>query len=306
MPLQPRISVIIPSLNHEHFIERALCSVLDQGYENLELIVIDGGSDDRTAEILETHRNRLAYCHSAMNAGPADAINQGLTHATGDIVGILHADDLYLPGALDAAADAMVRKGKAEWIVAHVLRIDEDDHHLGQQLSSAPSAHHWSEYLTQEEGVLPLSASFYRRSLFDRFGGFDAALQYAYDFDFHAKLLWKGRQPQVVELVLAAQREHVRGRTLTTVAARGMEFVDVALHHGEKLSIGERFTLWQACDEKRRIYTIASAEMRQDNAKSYLWEKLLRRPWWLASAHYRATLLRGAVDQVEVPQRKAA
>jgi len=306
MSLSPRISVIIPSLNHADFLERAICSVLDQGYDNLELIVIDGGSEDDSPGMIERYADRIAYWHSAMDGGPADAINHGLTHATGDLIGILHADDLYLPGAFDAAADAMARKGKAEWIVAHVLRIDEQDAHLGQQASSAPSAHHWHSYLMQEDGVLPLSASFFRRSLFDRFGGFDAALQHAYDFDFHARLLWKGRQPQVVDLVLTAQREHARPRTVTGLAAAGMEHVHVALRHGEKLTLGERFALWQACDEKRRIYTIAAAEMRRKDARAFLWEQLLRRPWWLASAHYRASLLRGVLEPLAAPRSRAA
>jgi len=305
MALSPRISVIIPSLNHAAYLERAICSVLDQGYDHLELIVIDGGSDDGTADILDGYANHLAYVRSAFNAGPADAINHGLTQATGEIVGVLAADDLYLPGALDAAADAMVRRDKADWIVAHTLRIDEHDGHLGQQLSSAPTAAQWHAYLTQEQGVLPMSASFYRRALFDRFGGFDGALQHAYDFDLHARLLWKGREPRVVDAVLAAVREHGRASASRIVTA-GIERVEVALKHGERLAVRERFALWQACDEKRRIYTIAAAEMRRSDARSFLWEKLLRRPWWLASAHYRASLLRGVLEPIQIPRREAA
>ena len=302
----PRISVIIPSLNQCRYLERAICSVLDQNYDNLELIVIDGDSQDDSVRTIERYDNAIAYWHSEMDSGPADAINSGLARATGDIIGILHADDLYLPGALDAAADAMSRRGKAQWIVSHVLRIDADDQHLGQLSASAPDAAHWHLFLSQEQGVLPLSASFYQRRLFDRFGGFDATLHYAYDFDFHARLLHKGYQPQVLELVLAAQREHGDSRCARAVVAMGAEQVDTALKHGEHVEMRHRFALWQSCDEKRRIYAIAAAEMGRSDHRRFLWQKLLRHPWWLASARYRESLLRGVLEPIQLPQRKAA
>lgn len=306
MTTSPRISVIIPSLNQGRFIERAICSVLDQGYDNLELIVIDGGSDDGSVGVIKEYDDQLAYWHSEMDAGPAEAINRGITRATGDIVGILHADDIYLPGALDAAADHIIRKDKAGWVVSHVLRIDENDQHLGQQISSRPTAHRWTHFLLQEESLLPLSASFFRRALFDRFGGFDADLQHAYAFDFHARLLYKGRAPKVVDLVLAAQREHSESRSASSVVTAGTEQVEVALRHGEKLPLRDRYALWESCDERRRIYTIAAGEMERSEHRGFLWGRLLRRPWWLASAKYRASLLRGVLEPIELPQRQAA
>jgi len=88
----PRISVIIPCLNHGQFIEQAICSVLDQGYDNLELIVLDGGSEDDSVDIISIYEEDLAYWHSEWDSGPAEAINAGLVRSTGQIICIL-ADD---------------------------------------------------------------------------------------------------------------------------------------------------------------------------------------------------------------------
>ena len=94
---KPRVSIIIPCLNQGQFIEQAICSALDQGYENLELIVLDGGSEDDSVDILNMYSDDLAYWHSEWDSGPAEAVNAGLVRSTGEIVCVLAADDVLLP-----------------------------------------------------------------------------------------------------------------------------------------------------------------------------------------------------------------
>ncbi len=94
----PRISIITPSFNREAFIEESLRSVLLQGYPNLELIVIDGGSHDATPEILERYDPWIAHWESKPDRGWRDAVNKGFARSTGDIVTFFSSDDLYFPG----------------------------------------------------------------------------------------------------------------------------------------------------------------------------------------------------------------
>ena len=96
----PRISVVIPSFNQGQYIEETLLSVIGQSYPNLEIIVIDGGSTDGTVEVLEKYSSQLSYWHSKRDRGQADAINQGMSISSGDILCWLNSDDMYLPGAL--------------------------------------------------------------------------------------------------------------------------------------------------------------------------------------------------------------
>ncbi len=96
----PRISIVIPNYNGDAYLERTLDSVLDQGYPNLEVIVVDGGSTDRSVEIIRRYESKLAYWVSEKDSGQSNAINKGFARATGEIVNWLCSDDRLLPALL--------------------------------------------------------------------------------------------------------------------------------------------------------------------------------------------------------------
>lgn len=93
----PKISVIIPVLNGEKTLEKAICSVIDQNYANLELIILDAGSNDATIDIIKRYQTYIDYWHSQPDGSPYLAINFGAKKATGDLIAQLMADDWFEP-----------------------------------------------------------------------------------------------------------------------------------------------------------------------------------------------------------------
>lgn len=104
--MQPRISIITICFNSEKTIEETIKSVVSQNYNNLEYIIIDGGSTDRTIEIVEKYSKQIATIISEPDKGISDAFNKGIKNATGDIIGIINSDDVLLPKALNNIAIA--------------------------------------------------------------------------------------------------------------------------------------------------------------------------------------------------------
>jgi glycosyltransferase involved in cell wall biosynthesis len=121
----PRVSIVTPSLNQGRFIEETIRSVLLQGYPDVEYIVIDGGSTDESAEIIQRYERWLAYWVSEPDRGQAQAINRGWSHSTGQILAYINADDFYLSGAIAAAAAAFSAQPGSGMVYGTAMIVDE-------------------------------------------------------------------------------------------------------------------------------------------------------------------------------------
>ncbi|MCI5147221.1 MAG: glycosyltransferase family 2 protein [Candidatus Electrothrix sp. AR3] len=118
------ISVVIPAYNHEQFIGPAIDSVLNQSWKNLELIVVDDGSTDATAEVIKAYTDpRLSYYYQE-NQDAFNTINRGLGLATGEYVAILNSDDIYTPDRLEKLVAAQ-EKSKSSCLFTDVIPISD-------------------------------------------------------------------------------------------------------------------------------------------------------------------------------------
>ena len=124
--MQPRVSVIIPAYNHERFIGAAVDSVLNQTFDDFELIVINDGSTDRTGEIVESYEDpRIIYRYQE-NQDAFNTINRGLGMVRGYFVAILNSDDIYYPNRLERLLAVHEETG-AECLFTDVVPISDDD-----------------------------------------------------------------------------------------------------------------------------------------------------------------------------------
>lgn len=185
-----KVSVIIPVFNSQRTIRETINSVLNQTHSDLEIIVIDDGSQDSTAEIVSAIDDPRIRLFSYPNAGQAESRNRGIAKASGNYIAFLDADDLWTPDKLEAQLKALAMYPKAAVAYSWVDRIDERGQFIGRGSYISVSGDVYSKLLLidfLENGSNPLV----RTQAISEVGGFDPSLVPAEDWDLWLKLARK-------------------------------------------------------------------------------------------------------------------
>lgn len=220
---KPKISIIVPVYNGSEYLEACLESVVGQDYPNTELIIIDGGSDDGSCEIIKRYEPAIAYWVSEADNGQTHAINKGLAHATGELWMYLNSDDLLESGALQAVAE-VYQKTATSWICGTARRFDEKGAcgEIIPEPTDDPMAllDPWNR---KQRFVIPCSvASYMTLDLYRELGAFDESLRYCMDTEYGIRaVLKKGVRPHVLDQVLGHWRQHPTSITWTDGVAYG-------------------------------------------------------------------------------------
>lgn len=179
-----RLSIVVPSYNQGHFIERTIKSVLDQNYPDLEFWVMDGGSTDGTLDVLRRYADRLRYV-SEKDGGQSDAINKGWERCTGEVIGWTNSDDTYEPGSFEAVMKVFREHPEVDFVSGDCNVIDDEDYVL-RTFKGGPF--NIRDHIRMGFCHVYNQAAFYRRSLLDRVGGLDRSLYYAMDYDLFCRM----------------------------------------------------------------------------------------------------------------------
>jgi glycosyltransferase involved in cell wall biosynthesis len=198
--MTPLISCIVPAFNAERYLGEALDSILAQTWRPIEVIVVDDGSADDTAQVAKRYGERITYICQA-NAGPAAARNRGLDAATGAYVAFLDADDVWHEEKLSRQMARFDARPELELCLAHIQNFwepefkDEEDRLRDHRFSKPLPA-----YVTQ--------AMLARRTLFDVVGQFDTTLRIVDDTDWFLRAADRGTVTEVMPVVLISRRLH--------------------------------------------------------------------------------------------------
>lgn len=169
------ISVIIPVFNGEKFIAEAIDSVLAQTYKADEIIVIDDGSSDRSAEIIMSYASQVKYIYQA-NSGVSAARNNAIKLAQGEYIAFLDHDDVYLPDKLENAVKQFMANRHAD-IIAGTWK-----YFIANQSLMHEATQKQLNVNAETAGIL-LGSYLFKHNVFTRIGLFDEKLHYAEDID---------------------------------------------------------------------------------------------------------------------------
>ncbi len=180
----PKISVVVPSFNQAKYLELTLRSILDQGYPNLELIVIDGGSRDESPDIIRKYQQQMKFWCSEPDGGQTQGIIKGFSHATGEILCFLNSDDLFESGALHEVGQYFIQHPEVDAVFGDGLWIDADGKALRLQKEIPFNRFIW----LYTYNYIPGMSMFWRRTIYDRAGGFNMEFQLAFDADLWIRI----------------------------------------------------------------------------------------------------------------------
>lgn len=175
----PRISIVIPSYKQAAYLEKTITSLLSQDYPALELIVVDGGSDDGSKEIIEKYSAHIKWWCSEQDQGQTDALNKGFEQCSGEIMAWLNSDDMLMPETLKRVASCFAQHPNIDAVYGHRILIDEADRDIGRWILPKHNDRvmTWADFIPQE-------TLFWRRPLWDKVNGrLDKSFQFAMDWD---------------------------------------------------------------------------------------------------------------------------
>jgi len=208
----PFLSIVIANYNYGKMLHATIESVLSQDCNDYELIIVDGGSKDNSVEVIKKYEQHLSWWVSEPDKGQSNAFNKGFSHAKGEFITWLNADDILLPGTIAAVKTALQSKPTADYATGNFLRFLNSDH----TITEAKWGPHALPYWLQGRGRYIVAfgpTTFWRRSVYEKLGPIDETLHYTMDTEYWARMMMAGHKQVRVNHYCWGFRMHEESKT---------------------------------------------------------------------------------------------
>lgn len=226
--LNPKVSIIICTLNSEKYLTQCLESIISQSFKDYEIIVVDGGSVDKTLSIVDVFN--ISKVFTDIKGGVSCAMNFGITKAIGDIIAILHSDDYYYTkDSLQLVADCFQEK-KCNWLYANlvVLKKNGSFRYNKNDIYSM-------EYLSHTFNI-PHPTVFIKKKVYEELGLFNQNYKYAMDYDLLLRVS-KKYEPFQIDKFITVFREHEGSLSTSNWSKAQIESLVIQQKHAESIII---------------------------------------------------------------------
>ena len=210
MPKLPLVSIITPSFNQARFLEATIQSVLGQDYPRIEYIILDGGSTDRSVDVIKKYEGRLAWWVSEQDKGQTDAINKGFNRANGEILAWLNSDDTYNAGAVSAVVNYLSENPDVAMVYADCDFINETGQVIGKFNAAQTDLHRLREGFVH----IPQQTMFFRAKYWKELGPLDPSFYFAMDYDLWTRIAAHAPIKYLTGQTWANFRLHTSGKTV--------------------------------------------------------------------------------------------
>ncbi len=230
-----KISIITVVYNNDKTIKSAIKSVLTQSYSNIEYVIIDGGSSDKTVNIIDEYKEQLGYFISEKDKGIYDAMNKGIKAATGDVIGILNSDDLYQDATvIESVMNQFIQNPTLDIVYGDLVYVNSDN--VDKVVRNWKSNSYHNNFF-DNGNVPPHPSLFVNKRIYEEAGLFNLDFKLAADYEFMLRIFKKHnfKSKYINKIIVKMRLGGATNQSFSNIKKQNIEILKAWKHNHLKL-----------------------------------------------------------------------